>query len=160
MSGWSSVRSWTSHAPALVRVPEVSADPGTSSAPWQALCPPQAPVLRDPDVSQVRRTRPGQPVVLVSDRVGGRRRLRRTARLGGLLVDRELLVLPGTRRTLVTVDEDPTAVRHLWDSVAAVPPGLTWAALPVTGILHLGRRMPWRWTGAVVGGHVLIGRRP
>lgn len=131
-----------------------------SSAPWRTLCPPEARLLRDPDPRVLRRTPSGRTLVLVSDRLWGRRRLRAAARRGGLVVDRELLVLPGTRRSLVTVDEDPTAVRHLWASVAAVPPGLTWASLPLTGVLLLVGRMPWQWTGAVLGGHVLIGRRP
>jgi hypothetical protein len=131
-----------------------------ASAPWLALCPPATRLLRDPAPQQVRRTRPHEQLVLVSDRIGGRRRLRRTAQRGGLVIERELLVLPGTRRTLVTVDEDAAAVRHLWDSVAAVPPGLTWASPAVSAALALARRLPWGWTGAVLGGHVLIGRRP
>jgi hypothetical protein len=80
--------------------------------------------------------------------------------LGGLLVERELLVLPGTRRALVTVDEDAAAVRHFWTAIAVVPPGLTWASLPTTVAIRLARRLPWSWTGAVLGGHLLIARRP
>lgn len=129
------------------------------AAPWRALCPASARLLRDPTAAQVRRAARGEQLVLVSDRLLGRGRLRRSARRGGLITERELLVLPGTRRTLVTVDEDRTAVRLLWENVAAVPPGLTWASLPVSAAVRLARRAPWQWTGSVVGGHVLIGRR-
>jgi hypothetical protein len=132
----------------------------TVSAPWLALCPPSARLLRDPTVEQVRRAGPGEPLALVTDRLLGRRRLRRLARRAGLIVERELLVLPGTRRALVTIDEHPAAVRLLWDNVAAVPPGLTWSSLPVGLALRLARRLPWHWTGSLVGGHVLVGRRP
>ncbi|HEY3531224.1 MAG TPA: hypothetical protein VGK78_18925 [Nocardioides sp.] len=128
------------------------------SAPWRALCPPSARLLRDPTADQVRRAPAGERLVLVSDRPLGRSRLRRAARRGGLVTERELLVLPGTRRTLVTIDEHPTAVRLLWENVAAVPPGLTWASLPVSLAVRLARRLPWQWTGSVLGGHVLIGR--
>ncbi len=117
-------------------------------------------MLRDPEPDRVRRTPPGRPVVLVTDRPVGRRRLRRTARRAGVTVERELLVLPGTRHALVSVDEDPTAIRHLWDAVAAVPPGLTWATLPASALVIVAGRLPWRWSGALLGGHVLIGRRP
>ena len=132
----------------------------TPSAPWLALCPSAVRVLRDPTPNRVRIGAPGSQVVLVSDRLFGRRRLRRTARLGGLVVERELLVLPGTRRPLVAIDEDEAAVRHFWTAIAVVPPGLTWASLPTTAAVHVARRLPWSWTGSVLGGHVLIGRRP
>ncbi|MBO0846741.1 MAG: hypothetical protein J2P22_15145 [Nocardioides sp.] len=137
----------------------LSPDPATSSAPWLVLCPPDCLVLRDPAPRQLRRVARGEPVVLVTDRVFGRRQLRRTARRSGLTVERELLVLPGTRHALVTVDEDPVAHRQLWERVAAVPPGLTWAWLPAHAALAVVRRVPWSWTGSAVGGHVLIGTR-
>lgn len=130
-----------------------------SSAPWLTLCPASTRLIRDPAAEQVRRLARGERVVLVSDRPLGRRRLRRVARRSGLEVERELLVLPGTRRALVTVDEHPAAVRMLWESVAAVPPGVTWAAAPLGAAVRLARRMPWHWTGSVLGGHVLVGRR-
>jgi hypothetical protein len=129
------------------------------SAPWRSLCPASARLLRDPTVKQVRRAPRGELLVLVSDRVLGRGRLRRAARRGGLVTERELLVLPGTRRTLVTLDEHPTAVALFWENVAAVPPGLTWTSLPIGAAVRLARRVPWQWTGSVVGGHVLIGTR-
>jgi hypothetical protein len=137
----------------------LSPDPATATAPWLALCPPESLLLRDPAPRQVRRVARGDRVVLVSDRAFGRWRLRRTARRAGLSVERELLVLPGTRRALVTVDEDPAAIRQLWEGVAAVPPGLTWAWLPGHAVLAAARRVPWSWTGSVLGGHVLIGTR-
>lgn len=141
--------------------PPITARPqaATVAAPWRALCPASARLLRNPSAEQVRRAGRGERLILVSDRLLGRARLRRAARRGGLVVEREMLVLPGTRRALVTVDEDSAAIRMLWENVAAVPPGLTWAALPASAAVRLARRVPWQWTGAVIGGHVLIGRR-
>src|SRR4029077_17977178 len=98
-------RPTTTPCPAIVQ----PAPAGLPSAPWLAICPTGARVLRDPSPARVRRDALDDRVVLVSDRMFGRRRLRRTARLGGLVIERELLVLPGTRRALVTVDEDATA---------------------------------------------------
>ncbi len=140
--------------------PQLSAPAGPPAAPWLALCPPGASVLRDPTPDRARAGDPGSRVVLVSDRPLGRQHLRRTATLAGLVVERELLVLPGTRQTLVTVDEDPAAVRLFWTAVAVVPPGLTWASLPATAALRVAQRLPSSWTGAVLGGHLLIARRP
>jgi hypothetical protein len=117
-------------------------------------------VLRDPTAETLRSEASGASVVLVSDRLLGRRRLRSVARSAGLEVDRELLLLPGTRRTLVAVDEDPTALGHFWRSVAVVPPGVTWASLPATAVLRTVRHLPSSWAGAFLGGHALIGRRP
>lgn len=171
MSSWSIVASVRSrvelhragpHRPSTTPCPALAqpAQAGSPSAPWLALCPPAARVLRDPSPARVRRGVPGSQVVLVTDRPFGRRRLRRTARLGGLVIERELLILPGTRQALVAVDEDAAAVRHFWTAIAVVPPGLTWASLPATVAVRIARRLPWSWTGSVLGGHLLIARRP
>lgn len=170
MSSWSIVESVRSRVdlhragpprPATTPNPVIvqPAPAGPPSAPWLAICPTGATVLRDPSPAQVRRGVPGSRVVLVSDRMFGRRRLRRTTRLGGLVIERELLVLPGTRRALVAVDEDATAVRHFWTAIAVVPPGLTWQSLPATAAVGVARRLPWSWTGSVLGGHLVIARR-
>ena len=170
MSAWSIVETVRSrvelhragpHRPTTTPCPAIvqPAPAGLPSAPWLAICPTGARVLRDPSPARVRRDALDDRVVLVSDRMFGRRRLRRTARLGGLVIERELLVLPGTRRALVTVDEDATAVRHFWSAIAVVPPGLTWQSLPATVAVDIARRLPWSWTGSLLGGHVVIARR-
>src|SRR5690242_6193550 len=112
MSSWSLVASVRSRVELHRTVPGGStttesaiartARASAPSAPWLALCPP-ATVLRDPTPYRARGGEPGSQVVLASDRPFGRRRLRRTARLAGLVVERELLVLPGTRQPLVAV---------------------------------------------------------
>ena len=170
MSAWSIVETVRSrvelhragpHRRAITSCPAIVQPPpaGPPSAPWLAICPIGAPVLRDPSPARLHHDALDDRVVLVSDRMFGRRRLRRTARLGGLVIERELLVLPGTRRALVAVDEDATAVRHFWTAIAVVPPGLTWQSLPATAAVGIARRLPWSWTGSLVGGHVVIARR-
>ena len=128
-------------------------------SPWLALCPAGATVLQDPDAAETGAIAPGSPVVLVSDQRFGRQRLRRTARQAGIVVEREILLLPSAAHTLVSIDEDADAVRHFWRSVAIVPPGVTWPSPALTAALRLARLVPWRWTGLVAGGHLLIGTR-
>lgn len=132
---------------------------GLVQAPWRALCPDHVVELRDPDLLTLRRLPSGTAVALVSDALFGRARLRRRARLAGIRIERELIVVPDTRSPLVVVDDVESAVRHLWSSVAAVPPGLTWTAAPAGVALSLMQWMPWRLTGAVVPGRVLLGCR-
>ncbi len=145
--------------------PELRLGPGPehparlSAAPWQVLGPRPMVELRDPSVDVLTRLRSGTSVALVTDRPGGRRRLRRDARRAGVRIDRELIVLPSTRHAQVVLDDDPAAVRHFWTSVAAVPPGVARLAGPAGVVLRVARRLPWRWTGAVAPGRVLIGSR-
>ena len=89
-----------------------------------------------------------------------RRRLRRLARGLGVVVEREFVVLPSLGRPMVVIDDVEEAVRHFWTAVATVPPGLAFTALPASALLGLARIAPWRWTGAVAPGRVVIGRRP
>ncbi|MGH3445761.1 MAG: hypothetical protein ACRDPB_10340 [Nocardioidaceae bacterium] len=130
-----------------------------AGAPWLALCVPGAVQLRDPSSSELRALPPGSAVVLVSDRPLSRRRLRASARRAGVVVERELIVLPSTAHPVAAVDDTGSAVRHFWQAVAAVPPGLALSAAPAALGLRLARAVPWRWTGAVAPGRVLIGRR-
>jgi hypothetical protein len=134
--------------------------PDDVAAPWLALCPRGATVLRDPSPADVHATDPGTPLVLVTDRPWGRQRLRRTARQSGVMVQREILLLPSTSHTIVSVDEEAEAVRYFWRSVAMVPPGVTWPSPALTVALRLAEVLPWRWTGLALGGHLLIGIRP
>jgi hypothetical protein len=157
-------RSKTVHLGPRVRrtsSPRALSSPSTDAVtPWLALCPRNATVLRDPDADSVRAVAPGTPLVLVTDRRWGRQRLQRTARHAGLVIEREVLLLPSSSHTIVSVDEDADAVRHFWRSVAMVPPGVTWPSPAVTAALRLASVVPWRWTGLVAGGHLLIGTRP
>jgi hypothetical protein len=130
-------------------------------SPWLQLCPPGTV---EHDIGS-RRIEPSQlpadlPVVLMDQRPFSRRRLRRVARDLGVVVEREFVVLPTIERPMVVIDDVEAAVRHFWTAVATVPPGLAFTALPASALLGLARRAPWRWTGAITPGRVVIGRRP
>ncbi|MEP7088463.1 MAG: hypothetical protein ABI776_00040 [Nocardioidaceae bacterium] len=132
---------------------------GLVETPWRALCPRRVLELRDPSPRTLRTLPPGTEVALVSDRPFGSRHLRRRARRAGVVVSRELIVVPTTTSPLVVLDATEEAVGHFWSSVAAVPPGVTWASAPATVALLLARVLPWRWTTALVPGRVLVGTR-
>lgn len=132
---------------------------GLAEAPWRAFCPACVVELRDPDLKTLQDLRWGTPVVLLTDAPFSRPRLRRLARRAGICIDRELIAVPSTTSSLVLVDDDESAVRHFWASVATVPPGLTRSSAPATLLLMLARILPWGLTGAVAPGRVLIGRR-
>jgi hypothetical protein len=100
------------------------------------------------------------PVVLMDQRPFSRRRLRRVARDLGVVLEREFVVLPTIERPMVVIDDVEPAIRHFWTAVATVPPGLAFTAVPASALLGLARRAPWRWTGAITPGRVVIGRRP
>jgi hypothetical protein len=132
---------------------------GLRLSPWRTLCPSHVLEFRDPDVLSLQRLPSGTSVALVTDRWLSRSRLRRRARLAGVTIERELIVVPTTTSPVMVVDDERTAVRHFWGSVAAAPPGVTWAHAPLTAVLLGMRTLPWRWTGAVAPGRVLVGRR-
>jgi len=132
---------------------------GLGRSPWLALCPRDAVVLRDPDRLALDRLPSGTSVALVIDGPLARWRLRRRARRCGVVVERELIVVPGTRRPIVALDDTEASVRHFWSHVAAVPPGLTRTHVPATAVLLAARMLPWRWTGALAPGRVLVGSR-
>lgn len=130
-----------------------------AEAPWRALCPTPVVELRDPDRQTLRDLPCGTPVVLLTDVAFSRLRLRLLARRAGIRIDRELIAVPSTSASLVLVDDSKSAVRHFWAAVATVPPGLTRSSAPATLLVTLARKLPWRLTGAVAPGRVLIGRR-
>jgi hypothetical protein len=139
--------------------PAVDDGDGLHLAPWRALCPRRVLELRDPSAHTLRSLPPGTAVALVTDGPLKRIRVRRRARRCGVRIDRELVVVPTTTSPLVVLNNTEDAVRHFWDAVAAVPPGLTWASAPAGVALRLGRLAPWRWTGTLAPGCVLVGYR-
>jgi hypothetical protein len=128
-------------------------------APWLTLAPRGTVEVRQPSTVDLRRLPPGTSVALVADGPLSAVRLRRRARAAGIRVERELVVVPTTRSPLVVLDDTEASVRHFWAAVAAVPPGLTWASAPATAALLVARVAPWRWTGLLMPGRVLLGRR-
>ena len=132
---------------------------GLSLAPWMALCGDVAVEIRDPQFETLRSVASGTTVVLVCDQPLSRWRLRRLASRAGVVIERELIAVPSTRSPVVLVDEAESAVAHFWNDVITVPPGLAFASLPATVVLRLARTLPWRWTGAIAPGRVVIGRR-
>ena len=130
-------------------------------APWLQLCPPETTEIDiRSGLPAADRVSAEHPIVLLDQRPFSRRRLRRVARELGVLVEREFVVLPSVGRPMVIMDDTKEAVRHFWNAVATVPPGLALTALPASALLGLARLAPWRWTGAVAPGRVVIGRRP
>ncbi|MFY9914161.1 MAG: hypothetical protein WAK18_05820 [Nocardioidaceae bacterium] len=94
----------------------------------------------------------------MDQRFGSRRRLRRLAAQTGVRIERELIVLPTLTKAVVVVDDAPEAVRHFWNHVATVPPGLAILALPARLAVSIGRSLPWTWTG-LAPSHIVVGRR-
>lgn len=136
----------------------VHAASAEAQAPWMLLCPPgtvQVPAARAPAV--VPTYAPGTSVALTSDRPFNRGRLRRVAHRAGLSIERELLVLPSLDHPILVVDDVEPAVRHLWSSLATVPPGLVLTAVPAAAALRMARALPWSWTGAAAPGRVVLG---
>lgn len=129
-------------------------------SPWLALGPPGMLELRRPKGWEVRFVDSGIWLCLVEDRLFARRRLSRVVRLSDLEVERELVAVPTARRPLVLVDDHESAVRQFWNDIATVPPGLARTALPAAGLLRIARLLPWRWTGAITPGRIVIGRMP
>jgi hypothetical protein len=146
-------------AQAEVTWPAVDEGDALHRAPWRALCPRRVLELRDPTVHTLRSLPSGTAVALVTDGPLNRVRLRRRARRSGVHIDRHLIVVPTTTAPLVVLDDTEDAVRHFWGAVATAPPGLTWARAPAGVALWLGRRVPWRWTGILAPGCVLVGSR-
>jgi hypothetical protein len=127
--------------------------------PWAVLCDSDVVLMPAPTRQALRQVPSGRQVALAVDRPLARPRLRRLARRCDVVVERELIVVPTTAHPIAAVDDEESAVRHFWRSVVAVPPGITRAALVATVVLRVARVLPWRWTGAVAPGRVVIGRR-
>jgi hypothetical protein len=134
-------------------------DDGLQPAPWRALCPRRVLELRDPDLASLRQLPSGTAVAIVTDGPLARWRMQRRARLAGVRLERQLIVLPSTSTPIVVLDDAPSAVRHFWDHVAAVPPGVTRGHGPASLALAAARRLPWRVTGMVAPGRVMVGWR-
>ncbi len=101
----------------------------------------------------------GTPVALLAGGFGGRARLRRVARAGGVDLDREHVLLPGLGSTVVTVEDRRATVRWLWRNIATVPPGLARTALAVDTGLRLGAVLPWPLLGLCARGRLALGHR-
>jgi hypothetical protein len=129
-------------------------------APWTLLC-------AEDTVHFTARERRGSLSVLpsgtrltiVDDRLLSRWRLRRLARRSGIVIERELIVLPSCRAPIAVVDDVESAVHHFWHGLATVPPGLAATAVPASLVLRVVRSLPWSWTGALAPGRVIVGRR-
>jgi hypothetical protein len=130
-----------------------------AQAPWRALCPGRVLELREPTLCTLTGLPAGTDVALLSDSHLETARLRRRAVKAGIRIDRELIVVPSITSPLVVLDDVESAVRHFWSAVAAVPPGLTWASAPASAALVVARLLPWRFTGILSPGRVLVGSR-
>jgi hypothetical protein len=143
----------------------------TMPAPWDLLCPVGTLSLdsRYDERGALRRRLEelpqGTAVSLVDDRPLSRWRLRRLARQAGIVIDRELVVLPHCSRPLAVVDDVESAVRHFWLGLATGPDGSAAhrarspRGVGVRLLLRVAPRLPWAWTGAVATGRVVVGRR-
>ncbi|MDX6325000.1 MAG: hypothetical protein QOK15_1354 [Nocardioidaceae bacterium] len=146
-------------ASTVVVPPADPAVPSLAAAPWQVFADGSALELREPSPRQLRDLDAGTAVVLVSDRPLSRWRLRRTAQLGGVRIDRELIAIPHSRRPQVVLDDSSVAVHHFWANVAMVPPGVAGLAGAAELALRAARLLPSSWTGALAPGRVLVGRK-
>lgn len=113
----------------------------------------------DPDLRQ--RIGLGEQVVLVD---GGRlspRRLRRVARAAGMVVDRELSVLPSLAEPAFVVEDAGPSLRWFWNAFATVPPGRAGGSLLITLATQAARHRPFLpWVGHLVAGRLVIAHRP
>lgn len=128
--------------------------------PWAILCPEETVrILAREARRMLASLPPGTPVAVVTDRPFSRAKLRRLCRRNGVRVDRELVALPSATRPLVVFDDEEPTVARFWNGVAAIPPAPGWVTAPATLVLAVAARAPWRWTGAVAPGRVVIGER-
>ena len=128
------------------------------------LVPPGTAVVlmggaRDRDLWQ--RIGVGEQVVLVD---GGRlspRRLRRVARAAGMVVDRELSVLPSLDEPAFVVEDAGPSMRWFWNAFATVPPGRAGGSLLITLATRAARHRPLLpWVGHLVAGRLVVAHRP
>jgi len=100
-------------------------------------------------------------LVLLDGRRLSARRLTRLAREAGLVVDRELVVLPGLRTAAFVVEDSVESLTWFWNAFATVPPGRSRGSLLITATTCLGRsRHLVRWVGPLVAGRMVIAHRP
>lgn len=129
-------------------------------------------VPRGTPVVTVDRTRPasdtalpvltsGERLVLLDGRRLGAHRLRRLAVGAGLVVDRELVVLPSLSEAAFVVEDAAESLGWFWNAFATVPPGRAKGALLVTVATVLGRhRIVLDRVGRLVAGRMIIVHRP
>jgi hypothetical protein len=133
---------------------------------WRLLAPPDAVVVDTASLPRGARRRAarlralpaGTPVVLLDRRPGSRRRARRIAASGVIIVDRQYVALPSLGRAIVLAEDTKAALAWACQSVVAPPPGLTWAHAPADAAVRVLRRLP-RLAGTLAGGRVVVGRR-
>lgn len=130
-----------------------------ATGPWRLLGPEGMVETRGACAPALRALPVGTAVCLVEDRALARWRLRRLARRAGIVVERELIVLPRVSAPIVVLDDARESVTAFWQRIAAVPPGVARAHALADLAVRAARLLPWRVTGAVAPGRVLIGRR-
>ncbi len=142
--------------PALAQVRPAAAP----HPPWRVFCPEDTVAMLVKDAPRVLATLPaGTPVAVVANRPFARAAVRRLCDRHGVRVHRELVALPSATHPLVLFDDDEPSVSRFWSSVAAIPPAPGWVTAPATIVLGAAVRAPWRWTGLVVPGRVVLGER-
>lgn len=130
------------------------------AAVWTPLCPPGTVAVSWTEAAGLLpQLAPGTPVAIVVDRPFLRRAVRRRCDGAGVRVERELVALPSGSRPLVLFDDHPQTVSAFWDTVAMVPPARGWITAVGSLAMVLGARAPWRWTGALAPGRLVIGVR-
>lgn len=140
----------------------VSAVPAVLSV----LVPVGTPVVAVQGTPRRTRTRipnlwPGEQLVLLDDRRWSPRRVRRLAREAGLVVDRELAVLPSMSEAAFVVEDAAESLSWCWRTFATVPPGRCSGAFLLTAATRLaGHPALLRCLGHLVRGRIVIAHRP
>lgn len=130
------------------------------------LVPRQTPVVHvggtGPDSgTAIPQLSPGEHLVLIDGRRLSARRLRQLALDAGLVVDRELVVLPDLNEPAFVVEDAVESMGWFWNSFATVPPGRARGSLLITATTRLGRHRPLvGWVGRLVPGRMVIAHRP
>ncbi|HET9631009.1 MAG TPA: hypothetical protein VFP73_01340 [Terrabacter sp.] len=103
----------------------------------------------------------GEQLVLIDGRRLSARRLRRLAQDAGLVVDRELVVLPGLSAPAFVVEDGVESMGWFCNAFATVPPGRAQGSFLITAATRLARHRPLvGWLGRLVPGRMVIARRP
>lgn len=103
----------------------------------------------------------GEQLVFLDGRRLSTRRVRLLARDAGLVVDRELVVIPSLSEPSFIVEDSMESMRWFWNAFATVPPGRATGSLLLTAATRLGRhRALLRWVGRLVPGRMVVAHRP
>ncbi len=103
----------------------------------------------------------GEHVLLVDGGHFSPRRLRRIARRAGLVVDRELTVLPSLHEPAFVVEDATASLHWFWNNFATVPPGRSSGSLLITLATRAARRPPFLpLVGHLVAGRLMVAHRP